>query len=265
VLGGSLGASALLVRAAKRSQAILEHARAEYKALREPAIAMFEEGTIHGRAVDVALQSMARSLGSTPSAFQQLRTLLAVARTEQIDGDKPLMALLYKWRRFRLKHLSAVERVAVGEALTCVPFMLYPLPEQYDSLFALSDGVACFGCGSHSQNLALCLLCGALLCSEIDCMPVHMGACGCEKGLFLVLRATTVLILRYGRYCYWGSPYLDDHGEEDIDIKRGRPLRLNKERYDELHRLWVQNAIEHDSRVLGATVREQHDDDFMIL
>jgi hypothetical protein len=33
---GSLGASALLVRAAKRSQAILEHTQAEYKALREP-------------------------------------------------------------------------------------------------------------------------------------------------------------------------------------------------------------------------------------
>ena len=77
---------------------------------------------------------------------------------------------------------------------------------------------------------------------------------------FAVLRATTVLILRNGRYAYWGSPYLDDHGEEDIDIKRGRALRLNKERFDELHRLWVQGVIEHDSRVLSCTVREQRDE-----
>lgn len=33
------------------------------------------------------------------------------------------------------------------------------------------------------------------------------------------------------RHAFWGSPYLDEHGEEDSHLRRGKPLYLNPSRY----------------------------------
>jgi hypothetical protein len=53
---------------------------------------------------------------------------------------------------------------------------------------------------------------------------------------------------------------------QDIDLRRGKTLYLNAQRYESLRQLWVTNAIEHDSRVLASTLLEQaphaHGDDF---
>jgi hypothetical protein len=57
--------------------------------------------------------------------------------------------------------------------------------------------------------------------------------------------------MRGDRIAQWGSPYLDEHGEEDIDLRRGKPLHLNAARYAQLRRLWVTQGIEHDSHVLA--------------
>ena len=38
-------------------------------------------------------------------------------------------------------------------------------------------------------------------------------------------------------------PYLDAHGETDLGLKRGKPLFLNKKRYDELRKLWLTHGI----------------------
>ncbi len=37
-----------------------------------------------------------------------------------------------------------------------------------------------------------------------------------------------VLLIRETRWGIWGSPYLDAYGEEDPELKRGRPLYLNR-------------------------------------
>jgi hypothetical protein len=39
-----------------------------------------------------------------------------------------------------------------------------------------------------------------------------------------------VLLIHGALACYYPSPYLDVHGEEDIDLKRGRPLTLRRAR-----------------------------------
>ncbi|KAK1298209.1 hypothetical protein QJS10_CPB14g01549 [Acorus calamus] len=55
-----------------------------------------------------------------------------------------------------------------------------------------------------------------------------------QISLDLVLKnelRTTILLLRNLRQATWLSPYLDAFGEEDIEMKRGKPLYLSKERY----------------------------------
>ena len=51
-----------------------------------------------------------------------------------------------------------------------------------------------------------------------------------------------ILLIRGKRICLYPSVYLDQHGEEDEFLKRGRPLFLNKRRYGALEDLWVNGA-----------------------
>jgi E3 ubiquitin-protein ligase UBR3 len=44
--------------------------------------------------------------------------------------------------------------------------------------------------------------------------------------------------------------YLDQHGEEDEFLKRGRPLFLSERRYRALEDLWVNGALDYDTLAL---------------
>ena len=60
--------------------------------------------------------------------------------------------------------------------------------------------------------------------------------------------------------CYSISPYVDDHGEEDAGLRRGRPLHLDAERMQTLSKLWAQHAISgevvHERVMRDRVVRE---------
>lgn len=64
---------------------------------------------------------------------------------------------------------------------------------------------------------------------------------------------SSVLVVRDDRHAFWGSPYLDDHGEEDLHLIRGRPLHFNKERYDQLTQLYVSLRLEYDPKIIENT------------
>jgi hypothetical protein len=59
-----------------------------------------------------------------------------------------------------------------------------------------------------------------------------------------------VLLLRSQRASASQSPYLDAHGEEDVDLRRGRPLQLAGACYSQLSQLWAQAALDFDSYML---------------
>lgn len=50
----------------------------------------------------------------------------------------------------------------------------------------------------------------------------HAKSCGAGVGVFLLLRNTRVLLLHGSRAALTVSPYVDAHGEEDINLHRGR-------------------------------------------
>jgi hypothetical protein len=58
-------------------------------------------------------------------------------------------------------------------------------------------------------------------------------------------RSTDVLLLAPGgASCFAGaSPYVDAHGEQDLGLKRGRPLMLSAARYGQLTELWASGGI----------------------
>lgn len=65
--------------------------------------------------------------------------------------------------------------------------------------------------------------------------------------MFMLLRETIVLLMRNGGACLWGSLYLDAHGEEDENLRRGKPLFLDAMRYERLRLLWLEHGIPQET------------------
>jgi hypothetical protein len=72
---------------------------------------------------------------------------------------------------------------------------------------------------------------------------LHSRVCGGGSALFLVIKSTSVLMISEERHCLFPSLYLDEHGEEDLDLKRGKRLFLNKGRYGFLRTIWLNHLM----------------------
>ncbi|XP_019636139.1 PREDICTED: E3 ubiquitin-protein ligase UBR3-like isoform X5 [Branchiostoma belcheri] len=133
-----------------------------------------------------------------------------------------------------------------------LPCLLRP-PSSYDSIFQYHRQRQCTMCCSVPKEPALCMVCGELLCmkggccrqqSVMECVQ-HSVSCGAGTGVFLVVNSSTIIVVRGPRACLWGSLYLDSHGEEDRDLRRGRPLYLSEDRFRVLTQQWISHSFDH--------------------
>uniref|UniRef100_UPI00398EC789 E3 ubiquitin-protein ligase UBR1 n=1 Tax=Pristiophorus japonicus TaxID=55135 RepID=UPI00398EC789 len=134
---------------------------------------------------------------------------------------------------------------------------LIELPEDYSSILNQGCQYRCSrSSDDETKHLALCMFCGAMLCSQSQCCRVEVNGeefgacaahainCGSGLGMFLRIRACQVLLLAgKNRGCFIPAPYLDDYGETDQLLKRGNPLHLCPERYKKLQQMWQQHRI----------------------
>ncbi|KAH6939814.1 hypothetical protein HPB50_021859 [Hyalomma asiaticum] len=133
---------------------------------------------------------------------------------------------------------------------------LLSLPGRYDELFQYYHSRACSNCHSVPKDPSVCLVCGTLVCLRESCcrQQAHFEAvhhsinCGAGTAIYLAVNSSTVIVIRGKRACLWGSVYLDSFGEEDRDLKRGKPLYLSVERYQLLQQQWTTHAFDHTSR-----------------
>lgn len=133
---------------------------------------------------------------------------------------------------------------------------LLHLPHQYKHIFLFYHRRECERCGTVPKEPTVCLVCGTLVCLRGQCCKqqhanetvVHSVQCGAGTSVFLAIDSCMVIVIRGRRACLWGSVYLDSFGEEDRELKRGRPLFLCQERYDLLQNLWVAHAFDNTRR-----------------
>ena len=216
---------------------------------------------------------------SSESLVDSLRCLglpppLEVAASAAEGGaSKPATRALLTWCRHLLPSVAAwrggrtaaaSERclavfARAAQLAASVPPRLLPLPALYHDLLMRGDALPCQRCGKPPSEPALCLLCGALLCcagaccrSSDGCGEVSQHAAVAHGGtaVFLLLRATRLIILRGRRFSMAASPYLDSHGEEDTYLKLGRPLHLVAPRMSDVARVWLAGALD-SSATLG--------------
>ncbi|ODV84867.1 hypothetical protein CANARDRAFT_28613 [[Candida] arabinofermentans NRRL YB-2248] len=100
---------------------------------------------------------------------------------------------------------------------------------------------------------AICLFC----CSVVDLQTANygdrIGSCNAHAtwecinggiGMFLIPRNNCILLLNKKKGSFFESPYIDDHGENDEDSKKGHDLHLSIAKYDEFMKVvWLQHNI----------------------
>jgi len=118
---------------------------------------------------------------------------------------------------------------------------------------------------ASNAETAICLLTGAVMRSGSVRRPPYTskrppGACtlharknGSGIGIFFLVQKCTVLLMHNNKSAYSPSLYVDEHGEEDPSLRRGRPLFLNAERYRALEVLWRQQGIPREVAQIRST------------
>jgi len=121
------------------------------------------------------------------------------------------------------------------------PLKLLELPEQFHDLFRKYLNKQCPRCHTKpGAYAAMCLFCGQYLCANSSCCRSdgagecyqHMVRCGAGSGVFLMLQSSAIIIMSDEKCCFWGSPYFDQFGEEDLFFSRGKPLFLSLPVYE---------------------------------
>jgi hypothetical protein len=184
----------------------------------------------------------------------------------------PLLGLLVRWARASLATIEATEgprtparglpsplECVAMERVAAAPQPLFALPSRFTDLYSTLGGRSCPSTGRFPEEPAICLACGELLCAGSACCKVdgvgaltrHVRTCSAGAGLFFLLHRCGTVLLRGVHAAYSISPYVDEHGEEDSGLRRGRPLHLDERRLRQLQRLFVSHGIS------GEVVRER--------
>lgn len=143
------------------------------------------------------------------------------------------------------------------------PPSMIVLPDDYSELMNV---VSEFSCPNSEREdckyPTMCLACGEILCSQSYCcqtevkihgrgtpelvgsVVAHALHCGGCVGAFLRVRDCELLLLAApSKGSMTAAPYLDSYGETDQGLRRGNPLRLCTERYENLRKMWLNHSI----------------------
>uniref|UniRef100_A0AAX7TK50 E3 ubiquitin-protein ligase n=1 Tax=Astatotilapia calliptera TaxID=8154 RepID=A0AAX7TK50_ASTCA len=195
--------------------------------------------------------SLAVCLGLLPSAPQPANT---VQSASCLEWPVNTFDLVTQWGA----EVKGLSQIHAAESLWAAPRLLQ-LPDNYNIIFQYYHRKACSACKKVPKDPALCLVCGAFVCLKGVCCKqqgicecvLHSQHCGAATGIFLLINASVIIIIRGHRFCLWGSVYLDAHGEEDRDLRRGKPLYLCEERYRVLEQQWVSHTFDHINKRWG--------------
>jgi len=166
-----------------------------------------------------------------------------------------------------MSHLGMIHRK--NGATKC----LVRLPKSFVELYSLvnkvkgRDDTAAMDVDDDgvSSETAICLLTGAVMRSGSPrrlyvrtsrppgACTLHSRQVGSGIGIFFLVQKCTVLLMHNNKSAYSASLYVDQHGEEDPGLRRGRPLFLNEARYRALEMLWRQQGIPREVAQIRST------------
>ncbi|XP_023363319.1 E3 ubiquitin-protein ligase UBR3 [Otolemur garnettii] len=202
---------------------------------------------------------LASCLGLLPTFHQTEHPFISASC---LDWPVPAFDIITQWcceiKSFTERHSEQGKALLIQESRWKLPHLLQ-LPENYNTIFQYYHRKTCSVCTKVPKDPAVCLVCGTFVClkglcckqqSYCECV-LHSQNCGAGTGIFLLINASVIIIIRGHRFCLWGSVYLDAHGEEDRDLRRGKPLYICKERYKVLEQQWISHTFDHINKRWG--------------
>mmetsp|Transcript_18508 Transcript_18508/g.53111 ORF Transcript_18508/g.53111 Transcript_18508/m.53111 type:complete len:3364 (-) Transcript_18508:71-10162(-) len=158
-----------------------------------------------------------------------------------------------------LSHLGMVHRIgSAASGLIRLPHSfveLYSLVNKVKGRTDIAIGAMDDADDGGSTETAICLITGSVMAAGSSRRPYSRGArppgactlhaqqVGSGVGIFFLVQKCTVLLIHNNKSAYSASLYVDEHGEEDPGLRRGRPLFLKDERYESLEKLWREHSI----------------------
>lgn len=82
---------------------------------------------------------------------------------------------------------------------------------------------------------------------------MHARKVGSGIGIFFLVQKCTILLMHNNKSAYSPSLYVDEHGEEDVGLRRGRPLFFSEERYQALETMWRTHGIPREVSQIRST------------
>jgi len=124
-----------------------------------------------------------------------------------------------------------------------------------------------------NNEVAVCLVSGAVLLAgkkvkNLDLGgnqgAVAVGECSYHAisqhggfGIYFLVKKSRVLLVDTRKQAFYPSLYVDEFGNEDVGLRRGKPLKLNVERHEELEGIWRRGDIARE--VANRRQRVSHD------
>ncbi|CAH8557375.1 unnamed protein product [Heterobilharzia americana] len=126
------------------------------------------------------------------------------------------------------KHIVSYLRPLVEIGRQLYSPRLIRTPASFDVLFNALHLISCSSNQHRFQENILCLICGRLLCSLCSNLATvvveHTYGCGGSSGVVLEVNTSIVYVSLGSNICDWGSVYLDEYGEEDLELKISKGL-----------------------------------------
>ncbi|CAF0978507.1 unnamed protein product, partial [Didymodactylos carnosus] len=164
------------------------------------------------------------------------------------------------------KKSNLVRTLAIPDPTFLSP-RLVDLPPTFESLFRECHKLKCPNCKQVVSFPVLCLICGTVYPtehSETKCCDrrtrsakQHIIECSGGLNLSISIDSSKTLIQRENKYAKTASLYLDEHGEEDVDLRRGKRLYLNDNRLKSFYSSWISSSLDQNvSRWSNETFQE---------
>ncbi|CAB10108.1 ubiquitin-protein ligase E3 (UBR family) Ubr11 [Schizosaccharomyces pombe] len=209
---------------------------------------------------DISLEFNEFSNNEDDSELERLSKLIKVPPLQELysqmssDENNQILELIAGW----CEHLA---QNTWGDSTISLEYPgiyeLVKLPHRLENLIDSMQESVCCMCHKTPILPAICMLCGSVICFNARQNTVssrrltgecnkHAATCTGSVGIFFITKACGILLLDSisNTGTIMPTPYLDIHGETDLQLRRGCPQFLNQKRYDFVVReQWLRQTV----------------------
>ncbi|GBE78568.1 hypothetical protein SCP_0114570 [Sparassis crispa] len=196
-----------------------------------------------------------RASGGDACEYRRLLEMLEIPPLSDLPNQDTLQNALSGWCG-HYGHSHAASQLNCGVVLDYpVVYHLARLPLVLDNLYPEQDKLmTCPRCHTVPLDAAICLICGTTCCMQSHCCidydnqsrgecNMHTKECAGPVGLYFLVKRCSLLYLYANNGTFGQSPYLDNHGEVDISMRRGRRQYLHHVRWEDVRKTWLNQGI----------------------